>query len=228
VPPIIEARDVWKVYGSGETKVNALRGVTLSIKRGDFVAIMGPSGSGKSTLMHILGLLDVPTKGQVLLEGRDVSKLDEKKRAEIRRTKIGFVFQQFNLIPYLTARENVELPMIFSGVPPAQRKKRALELLEAVEIGHRANHYPMQMSGGEQQRVAIARALANDPDIILADEPTGNLDTRRGRMVMNIFTQLNKKGKTIVVVTHDPEIAAFARVVFKIRDGRIEEVVENA
>ncbi len=219
--PIIEARDVWKVYGEGPSRVEALRGVSIALEEGDFVAIMGPSGSGKSTLMHILGLLDVPTRGSVYVEGRDVSKLSEEERARIRRHVVGFVFQQFNLVPYLTALENVELPMILAGVPRAKRRERALELLRLVDVAHRAHHFPRQMSGGEQQRVAIARALANDPKVVLADEPTGNLDSERGKRVMETFTRLNRMGKTIVVVTHDPEVAAYAEKVYRIKDGRI-------
>ncbi len=219
--PIIEARDVWKVYGEGPSRVEALRGVSIALEEGDFVAIMGPSGSGKSTLMHILGLLDVPTRGRVYVEGRDVSKLSEEERAKIRRHVVGFVFQQFNLVPYLTALENVELPMLLAGVPRAERRKRAMDLLRLVDVGHRAHHFPRQMSGGEQQRVAIARALANDPKVVLADEPTGNLDSERGRRVMETFARLNRMGKTIVVVTHDPEVAAYAEKIYRIKDGKI-------
>lgn len=224
---VIATRDVWKVYGSGDAKTVALRGVSIEINSGEFVAIMGPSGSGKSTLMHIIGLLDTPTKGQVLVKGEDVSTLSADERAILRRKTIGFVFQQYNLSPSLTALENVELPMIFAGVPKEERRKRARELLEMVDLGDRLDHYPNQLSGGQQQRVAIARALANDPEIILADEPTGNLDTERGERVMEIFHMLNKKGKTIVLVTHDPEVAKHAERIIKIRDGRIEGVIKN-
>ncbi len=225
--PIISARDVWKIYGEGDAATYALKGVNVDIYPGEFVAIMGPSGSGKSTLMHILGLLDTPTRGNVLVHGEDVSTLSEDERAIIRRKTIGFVFQQYNLSPSLTALENVELPMLFAGVPAEERRKRAEELLKMVDLGNRLNHYPNQLSGGQQQRVAIARALANDPEIILADEPTGNLDTERGEKVMEIFHDLNRRGKTIVLVTHDPEIAKHAERVILIRDGKIQGVKKN-
>lgn len=224
---IISVRDVWKIYGEGDAATYALRGVSLDIEQGDFVAIIGPSGSGKSTLMHILGLLDTPTKGRVFVKGQDVSRLDEDERAFLRRKTIGFVFQQYNLSPSLNALENVELPMIFAGVPAEQRKRRAKELLEMVGLGNRLYHYPNQLSGGQQQRVAIARALANDPEIILGDEPTGNLDTKTGEKILKIFKDLNKRGKTIVIVTHDPEIAEEAEKIVKIRDGKIEGVIEK-
>jgi len=225
--PIIRAENVWKVYGKGDAAAYALKGVNVDIYPGEFVAIMGPSGSGKSTLMHILGLLDTPTKGHVYVHGKDVSKLSEDERAVIRRKTIGFVFQQYNLSPSLTAIENVELPMLFAGVPAKQRRERAKKLLEMVDLGNRLYHYPNQLSGGQQQRVAIARALANDPEIILADEPTGNLDTERGKKVMEIFHRLNKQGKTIVLVTHDPEIAKHAKRIILIRDGEIKGVKKN-
>ena len=224
---VIEVRNVWKIYGRGEAETVALRGVSLAIKKGEFVAIMGPSGSGKSTLMHIIGLLDTPTKGKVLIKGRDVSMLSENQRAILRRKTVGFVFQQYTLSPSLTALENVELPMIFAGVPRDVRRKRAKKLLEMVDMGDRLNYHPGQLSGGQQQRVAIARALANDPEIILADEPTGNLDTERGEKVLEIFHRLNEQGKTIVLVTHNPEVAGHAERVIKIRDGRIEGVIKN-
>ncbi len=225
MPPIIEVRDVWKIYGEGDAQVFALRGVTLSIEKGDFIAIMGPSGSGKSTLMHILGLLDTPTKGKVIIKGKDVSTLSEDERALIRRKTVGFVFQQYNLSPSLNALENVELPMLFAGVPKEQRRKRAKELLEMMGLGHRLYHYPNQLSGGQQQRVAIARALANDPEVILADEPTGNLDTKTGERIIELFKDLHRKGKTIVIVTHDPDVASAAEKIVHIRDGKILEVV---
>ncbi|NPA77162.1 MAG: ABC transporter ATP-binding protein [Candidatus Diapherotrites archaeon] len=225
--PIIRADNVWKVYGTGDAATYALKGVSVEIYPGEFVAIMGPSGSGKSTLMHILGLLDTPTKGHVYVHGTDVSTLGEDERAILRRKTLGFVFQQYNLSPSLTAIENVELPMLFAGVPAEKRHKRAKELLEMVDLGNRLYHYPNQLSGGQQQRVAIARALANDPEIILADEPTGNLDTERGKKVMEIFHQLNERGKTIVLVTHDPEIAKHAERVIMIRDGEILGVKKN-
>ncbi len=227
MPPIIRAENVWKVYGKGDAATYALKGVNVEIYPGEFAAIMGPSGSGKSTLMHILGLLDTPTKGHVYVHGWDVSKLSEDERAIIRRKTIGFVFQQYNLSPSLTALENVELPMLFAGVPAKQRRERARKLLEMVDLGNRLYHYPSQLSGGQQQRVAIARALANDPEIILADEPTGNLDTERGEKVMEIFHRLNEDGKTVVLVTHDPEIAKHAERVILIRDGEIKGVKKN-
>ncbi len=225
MPPIIEVRDVWKIYGEGDAQVFALRGVTLSIEKGDFIAIMGPSGSGKSTLMHILGLLDTPTKGKVIIKGKDVSTLSEDERALIRRKTVGFVFQQYNLSPSLNALENVELPMLFAGVPKEQRRKRAKELLEMMGLGHRLYHYPNQLSGGQQQRVAIARALANDPEVILADEPTGNLDTKTGERIIELFKDLHRKGKTIVIVTHNPDVASAAEKIVHIRDGKILEVI---
>ena len=225
--PIIRAENVWKIYGKGDAATYALKGVNVDIYPGEFVAIMGPSGSGKSTLMHILGLLDTPTKGHVYVHGTDVSTLGEDERAILRRKTLGFVFQQYNLSPSLTAIENVELPMLFAGVPAEERRRRAKKLLEMVDLGNRLYHYPNQLSGGQQQRVAIARALANDPEIILADEPTGNLDTERGKKVMEIFRQLNERGKTIVLVTHDPETARYAGRIILIRDGKILGVKKN-
>jgi len=227
VEPIIRAENVWKIYGKGDATTYALKGVNVDIYPGEFVAIMGPSGSGKSTLMHILGLLDTPTKGHVYVHGTDVSTLGEDERAILRRKTLGFVFQQYNLSPSLTAIENVELPMLFAGVPAEERRRRAKKLLEMVDLGNRLHHYPNQLSGGQQQRVAIARALANDPEIILADEPTGNLDTERGKKVMEIFRQLNERGKTIVLVTHDPETAKYAERIILIRDGKILGVKKN-
>ncbi len=223
---VVRLEDVWKVYGKGEAAVAALRGINLTIRRGEYVAIMGPSGSGKSTLMHIMGLLDTPTRGKVYVDGRDVSRLGEDERALLRRNYIGFVFQTYNLIPTLTAMENVELPMIFAGVPERERKRRARELLEKVGLGDRVNHLPSQLSGGQQQRVAIARALANDPDLILADEPTGNLDSKTGERILDMFDELHDEGRTLVIVTHDGEVAKRAERIVRIRDGKIEEVVE--
>ena len=195
----------------------------MNISEAEFVAIIGPSGSGKSTLMHIMGCLQRPTRGQVLLEGIDVAELSEDERAEIRATKIGFVFQQFNLLPRKTAQKNVELPLVFQGVGVSERSKRAVELLEKVGLGHRLSHRPSQMSGGEQQRVAIARALVSNPTIIFADEPTGNLDTESSKEIMSLLKKLNQEGKTVVVVTHDPEIAGWADRIIRLRDGRIIE-----
>ena len=219
---VIRLENVWKVYREGVETV-ALRGVDLSIEEGEYVSIMGPSGSGKSTLMHIMGLLDTPTKGKVYIEGRDVSRMSEDERARIRRKKIGFVFQAYNLIPSLTAVENVELPLLLDGVPREERRKVAVSLLERMGLGNRLHYYPNQLSGGQQQRVAIARALANDPRIILADEPTGNLDTKTGRKILDLFKELHEEGRTLVVVTHDPEVAREAERIVKIRDGRLVE-----
>ncbi len=220
---LIETIDLVKVYTLDAVEVPALRGVSIKIEEGEYVSIMGPSGSGKSTLMHILGCLDTPTSGKYYLEGVDISELNEDELAEIRKRKIGFVFQSFNLLPRVTNVENVELPMTYAGVPSKQRRKRALELLERVGLKHRAFHHPTEISGGEAQRVAIARALANNPRIVLADEPTGNLDTKTGEEIMNLFEELNREGRTIIVVTHDPEISERTNRVIKIRDGKIIE-----
>jgi putative ABC transport system ATP-binding protein len=220
--PVIELRDVWKVYQMGEVRVPALRGLNLKIYPKDFVAIIGASGSGKSTLMNMVGSLDVPTKGKVFLDGQDISLMDESTLAQVRGRKIGFVFQQFNLLPNLTAAENVALPMIFQGVPKEERQTRSLELLERVGLLDRATHRPNEMSGGQQQRVAIARALANDPEIILADEPTGNLDSKTGEMVMKLLVNLDKKeGKTLIVITHDKNIAKVAEKRVNLIDGQV-------
>ncbi len=220
---LIETVDLVKVYTLDAVEVPALRGVSLMIEDGEYVSIMGPSGSGKSTLMHILGCLDTPTSGKYFLEGVDISKLNEDELAEIRKRKIGFVFQSFNLLPRITNVENVELPMTYAGVPSKQRRQRALELLERVGLKHRAFHHPTEISGGEAQRVAIARALANDPKIVLADEPTGNLDTKTGEEIMNLFEELNREGRTIIIVTHDPEISERTNRIIRIRDGKIIE-----
>ncbi len=220
---LIETRDLVKIYRLDGVEVPALRGISLKIDIGEYVSIMGPSGSGKSTLMHILGCLDRPTSGKYYLDGLDISELDEDRLAEIRREKIGFVFQNFNLLPRITNIENVELPMTYAGVPSKERRKRAMALLERVGLSHRAFHRPTEISGGEAQRVAIARALANDPAIILADEPTGNLDTRTGREIMNLFEELNSEGRTVIVVTHDPEVSAKTKRIIRIRDGMLEK-----
>jgi len=214
---------VWKVYNSGTpAEVKALQGVNLKIKKKELVAIMGSSGSGKSTLLHCIGCLDKPTKGKIFIEDKDVSRLSDNELALIRRSKIGFVFQFFNLVSNLTALQNVELPMVFAGIPQNERRERARELLKMVGLEKRLNHRPSELSGGEQQRVAIARALANNPLIILADEPTGNLDSKSGEDVMNIFVDLNKsQGKTIIIVTHDSYVANKARRIVKIKDGKI-------
>lgn len=219
---LIELKKVWKTYVLGETEVQALKGIDIQILAGEFVSIQGPSGCGKSTLMHLIGCLDLPTQGHVFLEGQDISKLDESELATIRGRKIGFVFQAFNLIHTLVAQENIILPMIFQGISEEKRIERSDELLRLVGLAPRAKHTPLQLSGGEMQRVAIARSLANDPSIILADEPTGNLDSTSGHAIMNILVDLHKKyGKTIVVVTHDPYIARYAKRIINIVDGHI-------
>jgi len=216
---IIKLEDVWKVYRIGEVSVNALSGLSLDVRRGEFVAILGPSGSGKSTAMNMVGCLDVPTKGRILLDGKDISHLSESTLAQIRGRKIGFIFQTFNLINTLTAIENVMLPMIFQGVERGKRTSKATELLNMVELGDRLNHKPTELSGGQQQRVAIARALCNDPEVILADEPTGNLDSKTGTIVMDYLQRLHKEGKTIVMVTHDPTRSKYADRVIYLKDG---------
>jgi len=219
---IIKLDDVWKTYKMGEVKVNALRGLDLAIKEGEFVAIMGPSGSGKSTAVNMVGALDMPTKGKIYLENKDISKLSESDLAQIRGKKIGFIFQQFNLINTLSALENVALPMVFQGVSKEERVGRARNILEIVGLGDRINHKPTELSGGEQQRVAIARALANNPEVVLADEPTGNLDSKTGETVMDFLSNLNKKdGKTIILVTHDMNIAKHAHRIEFLKDGVI-------
>jgi putative ABC transport system ATP-binding protein len=222
-PDIIITEDIHKVYKMGEIEVHALRGVSLRIRSGEFVSIMGSSGSGKSTFMNILGCLDKPTRGRYILEGRDVSSLDRDSLARIRNKKIGFVFQNFNLLPRATALENVELPLIYNGTGSRQRARRAQEALEMMGLGGRERHYPSQLSGGQQQRVAIARAVINEPSIILADEPTGNLDTVTSIEIMEIFKGLNKLGKTIIMVTHESDIASYAQRIVSFRDGQIIE-----
>jgi len=221
--PLILAEGLRKVYRMGNVEVHALRGVDLKTRRREFLAIVGPSGSGKSTLLHRIGCLDTPTGGRVLIDGVETSKLDGWALARLRRERIGFVFQQFNLMRSLTAIENVALPMVFAGVSRAERLETARCLLEKVELGSRLHHKPSELSGGEQQRVAIARALANDPDIILADEPTGNLASEVGGVVMDIFRELNDEGRTVIVVTHNPEVARRARRIVRMKDGRIIE-----
>jgi putative ABC transport system ATP-binding protein len=220
-PPVIELVDVRKVYATGELEVAALQGVSLRIDEGEFVAITGPSGSGKSTLMHILGCLDVPSAGSFCLSGHDVSAFDENLLADVRNLLIGFVFQQFNLLAYLPAWRNVELPLVYSGVAPPERRDRALAALARVGLADRADHRPGELSGGQQQRVAIARALVTEPAMILADEPTGNLDSTSSLDVLDLLEELNREGSTIVLITHERDIAQRAARIVEIRDGRI-------
>jgi putative ABC transport system ATP-binding protein len=220
---MIDIKNVTKVYQMGEIEVHALRGVSLRIEKGECMTIMGPSGSGKSTLMNVLGCLDAPTEGSYHLHGQDVSQLSDRKLAHIRNREIGFVFQTFNLLPRTSALRQVELPLLYRGVGIRERRRRAREALEAVGLGDRTGHKPDELSGGQQQRVAIARALATDPSIIMADEPTGNLDSKSGEEVLRIFKQLNQQGITIIFVTHDPEIAEYGSRTIHIRDGLIEK-----
>ncbi len=225
MPDVIRIEDLVKVYQMGEVEVRALDGVSLAIGTGEFVAVMGPSGSGKSTFMNIVGCLDRPTSGRYFLDGADVSELDRDARAEIRNSKIGFVFQSFNLLARTSARENVELPLIYSsdGATTRKREQKARECLAIVGLQGREDHQPSQLSGGQQQRVAIARALINDPKLLLADEPTGNLDTRTSEEVMSVFQKLNDDGKTVVVITHENDIAQYAKRVILFRDGKLVE-----
>ena len=222
VEPLIKLENVWKIYQLGKVELTVLKEMNLEINRGSFVSIIGPSGSGKSTLLNIIGCLDIPTKGKVFLDGQDIQKLSEDELAKIRGKKIGFVFQQFNLLPNLTAIENVVLPMVFQKIPEEKRFGRAKKLLEMVGLGERIFHKPAELSGGEQQRVAIARALANNPEMLITDEPTGNLDSKSGEMIMEILKELYQKGeRTIIVVTHDPQIASFSKEIVHIKDGQI-------
>ncbi len=225
---IIKLNNVWKIYTMGKIEVPALRGVNLTINNGEFVAIMGPSGSGKSTMMNSIGCLDVPTKGEIYLAGQNIAHLSESELAQIRGKKIGFIFQKFNLIPTLSALENVMLPMSFQQVEKEDRIKKAKELLDLVSIGDRSQHLPNELSGGQQQRVAIARALANDPEVILADEPTGNLDSETGQKFMKFLKELNKdEGKTIIMVTHDENVAKHAQRTELLKDGQIIKTIKN-
>jgi putative ABC transport system ATP-binding protein len=219
--PVIELRAVSKIYGNGDTIVRAVDRVDLIVERGDYVAVMGASGSGKSTLMNIIGCLDGPTTGRYLLDGVDVRRLDERRQATIRNRKIGFIFQSFNLIPRTSAQSNVELPLAYAGVKSADRRPRASAALERVGLGDRGHHLPSQLSGGQQQRVAIARAIATNPVLLLADEPTGALDSRSTDEVLQLFEGLNRAGRTLVVITHEEEVAAHAQRVIRMRDGRI-------
>ncbi len=219
--PLLQLIDVQKLYKMGESSVRALDNVSLSIERGEYIAIMGPSGSGKSTLMNVLGFLDVPDGGKYLFDGQNTTGFSEAELAFTRNKSVGFIFQSFNLLPRESADENVQLPMIYAGIPKSERKVRAEKLLEKVKLEHRGHHKPNELSGGERQRVAIARALVNDPEIILADEPTGNLDSKTGKEIMQLLDELNAQGKTVILVTHDTEISKYAKRVITIRDGKI-------
>lgn len=220
---LIELKNVYKIYKMGDSEIYALNNINFKIKKGEFILFLGPSGSGKSSLMHIIGCLDKPTKGSVFLKGRNIAKLSSDKLAEIRNKTIGFVFQTFNLIQTLTVLENVALPLIFQNISTSERIKRAKKYIKIVGLERKENHKPSEISGGEQQRVAIARALVTNPEIILADEPTGNLDSKTGKKVMNNLKEINKKGKTIIVVTHDTSLIDYADKVVRLRDGKIEE-----
>lgn len=218
---MIDLRNITKVYDMGPIQVEVLRGISLYVKEGDFISIMGPSGSGKSTLMNMIGCLDVPTAGEYYLDGREISTYNEKQLSKIRNQKIGFIFQKFNLLPKITAYENVELPLIYRGMSSRERRQKTLEALDKVGLSDRMTHKPNELSGGQQQRVAIARALAGDPPVLLADEPTGNLDSKSGADVINLIKQLNQEGKTIVLITHDSQVAEAAHKTIVIKDGML-------
>jgi len=220
---LIDIRDITKVYDMGEERVRALDGVTLGVERGEYVAIMGPSGSGKSTLMNLIGCLDTPSSGSYVLNGREVAQMSDDELAQIRNEEIGFVFQTFNLLPRTTALQQVELPLVYSGVAKKERRDRAVRALAAVGLGDRMGHHPNELSGGQRQRVAVARALINDPSILLADEPTGNLDSQTGTEIMALFDELNARSNTIILVTHEEDIAAHARRIVRLRDGKVRE-----
>ncbi len=225
---LIETVDLWKTYVMGSEEIHALRGVSIRIERGEYVAIMGPSGSGKSTLMNLIGCLDTPSRGSYLLNGKQVSQMNDNELARIRNEEIGFVFQTFNLLPRATALRNVELPLVYAGIQAKDRDQRARAALDKVELGPRVNHRPNELSGGQRQRVAIARALVNDPSILLADEPTGNLDSKTGIEIMGVFERLHKAGNTIILVTHESDVAAYAYRTIHIRDGQVENDVRRA
>ena len=227
--PLIETRDLWKTYVMGAEKVNALRGVSIAIERGAYVAIMGPSGSGKSTLMNLIGCLDTPSQGEYFLNDKGVSQMNDDELANIRNREIGFVFQTFNLLPRATALHNVELPLIYNGTPATERRQKAEEALAKVDLTDRMLHKPSELSGGQRQRVAIARALVNTPSLLLADEPTGNLDSKTSQEIMRLFNNLHEQGNTIILVTHEPDIARHARRVLSILDGQIaqDEIVSE-
>jgi len=225
---LIETRELWKTYVMGSEEIHALRGVSMEIERGEYVAIMGPSGSGKSTLMNLIGCLDTPSKGSYLLNSKQVSQMNDNELAQIRNEEIGFVFQTFNLLPRASALQNVELPLVYAGVAARERHERARMALDKVELTSRMTHKPNELSGGQRQRVAIARALVNNPSILLADEPTGNLDSKTGAEIMALFSRLHQAGNTIVLVTHEADIAAFAHRTIHLRDGQIEKDIRQA
>ncbi|MGA0557141.1 ABC transporter ATP-binding protein [Larkinella sp. VNQ87] len=225
---IIETRDISKRYVMGSEVIEALKSVTITVKKGEYVAFMGPSGSGKSTLMNIVGCLDTPTSGTYILNGQDVSNMSENALAEVRNKEIGFVFQTFNLLPRQTSLENVALPLIYAGYSKADRTEKAMQALKSVGLDHRAGHRPNELSGGQRQRVAVARALVNDPSILLADEPTGNLDTKTSYEIMDLFDQIHSKGNTVIMVTHEEDIAEYAHRIVRLRDGLVEVDYANA
>jgi putative ABC transport system ATP-binding protein len=225
---MITTHDLWKTYVMGDEEIHALRGLSINIERGEYVAIMGPSGSGKSTLMNLIGCLDTPSKGSYLLNGKEVAAMNDDDLARIRNEEIGFVFQTFNLLPRATALHNVELPLVYAGVSSKDRQTRAMQALEKVELTSRSTHRPNELSGGQRQRVAIARALVNNPSILLADEPTGNLDSKTGEEIMAVFAKLHQGGNTIILVTHEADIAAHAHRVIYVRDGQVEKDTRQA